>query len=232
MTALGDLGVTTVGALPQGLPDFRCRRCGVRDVDGVIPLAFACFLLAYIESVSAARDLGAEDTATTIDPRQELLGLGAANLAVAFGHGYPVAGGLSQSAVNEKAGAKTPLALVFASATIAFCLLFLTGLLRNLPKVVLAAIVLVAVKGLIDVRESAPAVAGEPARVPRRDGGAGRRAAAGDPAGRAAGRRGVAPAAASGAPRVRTWPSSAASPARGASPTSSATPTTRSFPAC
>ena len=150
VTALGDLGFKTVGALPQGLPDLRWPALRVRDVDGVIPLAFACFLLAYVESVSAARTL-AQKHGYEIDPRQELLGLGAANFAVALGQGYPVAGGLSQSSVNDKAGAKTPLALVFASATIALCLLFLTGLLRNLPNVVLAAIVLVAVKGLIDV---------------------------------------------------------------------------------
>ena len=150
VTALGDLGFKTVGALPQGLPDLRWPALRLRDVDGVIPLAFACFLLAYVESVSAARTL-AQKHGYEIDPRQELLGLGAANVAAAFGQGYPVAGGLSQSSVNDKAGAKTPLALVFASATIALCLLFLTGLLRNLPNVVLAAIVLVAVKGLIDV---------------------------------------------------------------------------------
>jgi MFS superfamily sulfate permease-like transporter len=64
-----------------------------------------------------------------------------------------VAGGLSQSSVNDKAGARTPLALVFASATIGLCLMFLTGMLRSLPNVVLAAIVLVAVKGLIDIGE-------------------------------------------------------------------------------
>src|SRR5262249_27411404 len=85
-----------------------------------------------------------------LDPRQELLGLGAANLAAAFGQGYPVAGGLSQSAVNDKAGARTPLALVFASVTLALCLLFLTGLLENLPKAVLAAVVVTAVLGLVD----------------------------------------------------------------------------------
>jgi sulfate permease, SulP family len=150
VTALGDLGFKTVGALPQGLPELRWPALRLRDVDGVMPLAFACFLLAYVESVSAARTL-AQKHGYDIDPRQELLGLGAANLSAALGQGYPVAGGLSQSSVNDKAGAKTPLALVFASATIALCLLFLTGLLRNLPSVVLAAIVLVAVKGLIDV---------------------------------------------------------------------------------
>src|SRR5262249_3928357 len=67
-----------------------------------------------------------------LDPRQELLGIGAANLATAMGHGYPVTGGLSQSAVNDKAGARTPLALVFASITLGLCLLILTGLLQNL----------------------------------------------------------------------------------------------------
>ncbi len=151
VSSLGDLGFKTVGQLPQGLPAFHWPALRVRDVDGVVPLAFACFLLAYIESVSAARAL-AQANRYEIDPRQELLGLAAANLAAAFGQGYPVAGGLSQSSVNDKAGAKTPLALVFASTAIGLCLLFLTGLLRNLPTVVLAAIVLVAVKGLINVR--------------------------------------------------------------------------------
>ena len=99
--------------------------------------------------ISAARTL-AQKHDYRIAPRTELLGLGVANLAVAFAQGYPVAGGLSQSVVNDKAGAKTPMALIFASATLALCLLFLTGLLTNLPNVVLAAIVLVAVRGLIE----------------------------------------------------------------------------------
>ena len=152
VTPLGDLGFKVVGALPQGLPDFRMPGLRLRDVDGVIPLAFACMLLAYVESVSAARAL-AQSHRYDIDARQELLGLGAANLGAAFFQAYPVAGGLSQSSVNDKAGARTPLALVFASVTIGLCLMFLTGTLSNLPNVVLAAIVLVAVKGLIDIGE-------------------------------------------------------------------------------
>lgn len=149
---LGDLGFNVVGALPQGLPDFHPPGVRLRDVDGVIPLAFACLLLAYVESVSAARAL-AQANGYEINPRQELLGLGAANLASAFFQAYPVAGGLSQSSVNDKAGARTPLALAFASATIGLCLIYLTGLMSNLPTVVLAAIVLFAVKGLIDIDE-------------------------------------------------------------------------------
>jgi high affinity sulfate transporter 1 len=152
VTSLGGLGFSIVGELPKGLPDFRAPQLRLSDVDGVVPLAFACLLLAYVEGVSAARTL-AQKNGYAIDPRQELLGLGAANLAAAFSQGYPVAGGLSQSSVNDKAGARSPLALVFASLTIALCLIFLTGLLRNLPNVVLAAIVLVAVKGLINIGE-------------------------------------------------------------------------------
>jgi high affinity sulfate transporter 1 len=150
LTPLEELGVATVGALPAGLPLIRVPSVRLRDADGILPLSCACFLLAYIEGVSAARTLAAKND-YEISPRQELLALGAANLAVAFGQGFPVAGGLSQSAVNDKSGAKTPLALVFASVTLAACLLFLTGLLANLPTVVLAAIVLFAVRGLIDV---------------------------------------------------------------------------------
>ncbi len=151
-TPLAGLGFKVVGALPQGLPEFRLPGLRPRDVDGVIPLAFACLLLSYVESVSAARSL-AQANGYEIDARQELLGLGAANLAAGLFQAYPVAGGLSQSAVNDKAGAKTPLALVFASMAIGLCLMFLTGLLTNLPNVVLAAIVLVAVKGLINIGE-------------------------------------------------------------------------------
>jgi len=151
-TPLGQAGLTVVGSVPSGLPAFDLPRLRPRDVDGVIPLAFGCLLLAYIEGVSAARTFAVKH-GDPLDVRQELLGLGVANLLVAFGGGYPVAGGLSQTAVNEKAGARTPLALVFATVTLGLCLVFLTGLVQNLPKAVLAAIVLVAVKGLIDVRE-------------------------------------------------------------------------------
>ena len=149
-TSLVSYGIKVVGEIPAGLPGLEAPSLRFRDVDGVIPLAFACFLLAYIEGVSAARAI-AERRDQEIDSRQELLGLGAANFAVAFGQGYPVAGGLSQSVVNDKAGAKSPLALIFCSVTLAICLLYLTSLLQNLPSVVLAAIVLMAVKGLIDV---------------------------------------------------------------------------------
>jgi MFS superfamily sulfate permease-like transporter len=146
--------VRTVGEIPAGLPTIGLPGVRARDVDGVVALAAACLLLGYVESVSAARALAAKH-GYEVDVRQELLGLGGANLLAALGHGYPVAGGLSQSAVNEKAGARSPLALVVASAVLAVSLVFLTGFVRDLPKAVLAAIVFVAVTGLIDLREIA-----------------------------------------------------------------------------
>jgi high affinity sulfate transporter 1 len=151
-TPLANMGFKIVGIIPTGLPKPHWPVLHLADFQHILPLAFASFLLAYIESVSAAKAM-AQKNNYEIDARQELLALGVANLANAIGQGYPVSGGLSQSAVNEKAGAKTPFSLVMASFFIAVCLLFLTGLLKNLPTVILASIVLVAIKGLVDIKE-------------------------------------------------------------------------------
>jgi sulfate permease, SulP family len=145
------LGLATTGEIPAGLPSLHGPALRLGDVEGIVPLATGCLLLAYVESVSAARTFAAKH-GYDLDARQELLGLGAANLAAAVGQGYPVAGGLSQTAVNDSAGARTPLALVFASIVLAFSLLFLTGFLENLPKAVLAAVVLTAIYRLLDFR--------------------------------------------------------------------------------
>ena len=150
-TSLINSGFSVTGFMPPGLPELHLPSFRMPDIDGVIPLAFACFLLMYIESVSAAKTL-AQEGGYEINPRQELLALATANLATAFGQGYPVSGGLSQSAVNKNAGARTPLSLVFASAAIALCLLFLTGPIKNLPDVMLASILLVAISSLVDIK--------------------------------------------------------------------------------
>ena len=151
LLGLPALGVPVTGKIPEGLPALGIPTFGLLEFDDLFPLAAGCVLLAYIEGVSAARSFAAKH-GYPLDVRQEFLGLGAANLAAALGHGYPVAGGLSQSAVNDNAGARTPLALVICSVTLGLCLLFFTGLLTNLPKAVLAAIVFAAVYKLVDVR--------------------------------------------------------------------------------
>jgi sulfate permease, SulP family len=151
LLGLPALGVPVTGKIPEGLPALGFPTFGLLEFDDLFPLAAGCVLLAYIEGVSAARSFAAKH-GYPLDVRQEFLGLGAANLAAALGHGYPVAGGLSQSAVNDSAGARTPLALVICSVTLGLCLLFFTGLLTNLPKAVLAAIVFAAVYRLVDIR--------------------------------------------------------------------------------
>jgi sulfate permease, SulP family len=132
LLGLPALGVPTTGQIPEGLPALQGPALRLRDVEGIFPLAAGCLLLAYVESVSAARTFAAKH-GHALDARQEFLGIGAANLAAALGHGYPVAGGLSQSAVNDRAGARTPLALVFASIALAACLLFFTRYLYQPP---------------------------------------------------------------------------------------------------
>lgn len=144
-------GVPITGEIPSGLPSLAMPALRIRDVEDIFPLAAGVLLLAYVEGVSAGRTFAAKH-GYALDMRQEFLGIGTANFFAGLGHGYPVAGGLSQSAVNDKAGAKSPLALVFASITLALCLLYLTDLLENLPKAVLSAVVMTAILGLFDFR--------------------------------------------------------------------------------
>lgn len=144
-------GVPVTGEIPAGLPSLALPQIRMIDVEDIFSLAAGVLLLAYVEGVSAGRTFAAKH-GYELDMRQEFLGIGAANFAAALGSGYPVAGGLSQSAVNDKAGATSPLALVFASITLALCLLYLTDWLENLPKAVLSAVVLTAILGLFNFR--------------------------------------------------------------------------------
>ena len=141
-------GVKTVGTIPAGFPHFGWPVVHWGEVDNLLAVALACFLLSYVESISVARTFS-HRLGYPISADQELLALGAANLVAGIGQGYPLAGGMSQSAVNEKGGARTPMALFIASGGIGIVLLFLTGFMRNLPEPVLAAVVLLAVGGLI-----------------------------------------------------------------------------------
>lgn len=151
-SGLSAYGIHIAGVIPKGLPHIGRSTLRISDVDGVLELAFACFLMGYIETVSAARTFALKNN-YSVNPRQELLSLFAANFASAFSSGYVVSGGLSQTTVNEKSGAKTPLSIIICSIALGIILLFLTGFLKNLPEVILAAIVLHAVTGLIKVKE-------------------------------------------------------------------------------
>jgi sulfate permease, SulP family len=150
VTNLSEYGVKATGTIPEGFPRFDLPRLSLSDIEEILPVAFGCFLLAYIEGISMIRTFASKHH-YAINPRQELLASGAANLAVGLSQGFPVAVGLSQSIVNEQAGAKTPLANFFACFACALVLLYIAGLFSNLPDPVLAAMVLMASKSLANI---------------------------------------------------------------------------------
>jgi high affinity sulfate transporter 1 len=145
-------GVSVLGEVPQGLPVPSLPAVHPRDLRELFPLALACFMLGAVESSAIARMFAAKH-GYRVDNNQELLALSAANLASGFGHGYPISGGMSQSLVNESSGARTPLSGLIAAGILLLVALFFTGLLRDLPQPVLAAIVIIAGSGLFKVRE-------------------------------------------------------------------------------
>lgn len=144
--------IATVGAIPAGLPLPTFPHLHWTELGELLPLSLACFLLAYNEGIAAARLLALRHE-YAVDPNRELLGLGAANVAIAFGHGFPSAGGLSQSLVNDEARARTPVSIVVCSAWMAIVLVFLTGLFDVLPQPLLAALVLASVQSMFKIDE-------------------------------------------------------------------------------
>ncbi len=150
LTSLPETGVKTVGEIGGGLAVIEIARLVPEDIRAVLPLAIACFLLAYVESISVVRSFALKHGYAT-DADREMLALGAANFAAGLGQGFPVGGGMSQSAVNEKGGAQSPASLLVAALVMTAVLLFFTGFFRNLPQPVLAAVVLMAIKGLVDI---------------------------------------------------------------------------------
>ncbi len=145
-------GVPLVGPVPRGLPHLVLPAVDVQEVRQLFPLALACFLLAYLEGMASARAF-ASSTEEKVDANQELLALGASNAVLAFTQGYPAGGGFSQTAVNSRAGARTPLSLVVTSGWLALLLLFLVGAFSWLPRATLAALVVASVTRLLDVTE-------------------------------------------------------------------------------
>ncbi len=145
-------GVPLVGKVPEGLPHFAWPTVDIQDARQLVPLALACFVLAYLEGMASARAFTSSNE-EKLDPNQELLALGVANAVLGVGQGYPVGGGFSQSAVNARAGARTPLSLVVTSGWMAVLLLFLVGAFARLPLATLAALVVASVTAFMDVSE-------------------------------------------------------------------------------
>ncbi len=148
--SLSTKGVALLGEVPKGLPMLGLPALQWSDLNDLLPLAFACFMLGAVETAAIGRMFTAKHGGR-FDANQEFLALAASNLMAGLGRGFPVSGGMSQSLVNEGGGARTPASSAFATAILLLVVLFFTHLLRALPQPVLAAVVLVAVAGLFNV---------------------------------------------------------------------------------
>lgn len=145
------MGIKVVGVIPEGLPSLTLPTWSMADAQQLLPTALTLSLVAFMEAISVAKAME-ERHGYRVDANQELRALGLANIFGSLFQSYPTTGGFSRTAVTEQAGGKTPVTAWIAAAVIALTLFALTPLFHHLPNAVLAAIVMVAVAGLVDVR--------------------------------------------------------------------------------
>jgi len=146
--------VKVVGEVPSGLPALRVPSLDLGLMQALIPTALTIALVSFMESIAVAKAIQAKHKDYRVVPNQELIALGAANIGGAFFQSYPTTGGFSRTAVNDQAGAKTGLAALVSAGLILLTLLFLTDLFYFLPNAILASVIMVAVFGLIDIKEA------------------------------------------------------------------------------
>ena len=148
---LQSYGVKIVGSVPQGLPPLTMPKFSLDLWSSLLTSAILISVIGFVESISVAQTLAAKKR-QRIDPDQELIGLGAANIGASFTSGFPVTGGFSRSVVNYDAGAETPAAGAYTAGGLIFASVFLTPLIFFLPKATLAATIIVAVLSLVDFK--------------------------------------------------------------------------------
>lgn len=151
-TKLNDLGVKIVGAVPQGLPGFAVPSIPYSRISELVPIALTLALIAFMEAISVAKAIEEKHTDYEIDANQELIALGTSNIIGSLFQSYPTTGGFSRTAINDQAGAKTGIAPIISAIIVGLTLLFLTPLFYYLPNAILAAVIMVAVFGLIDTK--------------------------------------------------------------------------------
>lgn len=151
---LTEQGVKIVGDIPTGLPTFSLPNVELSQLQTLLPIALTIALVGFMESIAVAKAIQAKHRDYKIIPNQELIALGLANIGGSFFQAYPTTGGFSRTAVNDQSGAKTGMASIISAALIALTLLFLTPLFYYLPKAILASVIMVAVFGLINVKEA------------------------------------------------------------------------------
>lgn len=149
---LDQYGIKIVGNIPQGLPGLILPEFSISSLNLLLPTALTILFVGYMESISIAKLMAIKER-YKIEPNQELIGLGLANLAASFLYAYPVTGGFSRTAVNHQSGARTGMASLITAGLILLTLLLFTPLFYYLPNAVLASIVVVAVSGLMDFKK-------------------------------------------------------------------------------
>jgi len=150
----GENAVSIVKDIPSSLPKFSIPVFDLKIIELLIPMALTIALISFMESIAVAKAIQTKHRDYKVVPNQELISLGLANIVGSFFQSYPTTGGFSRTAVNDQAGAKTGLASVISAVLIIITLLFLTPLFYNLPKAILASIIMVAVFGLINYKEA------------------------------------------------------------------------------
>jgi SulP family sulfate permease len=150
---LDELGVQIIGEIPEGLPIFKMPSFNIEIMKELFPIAITLSFVAFLEAISVAKAVELKhNNAYKVNANKELLAIGLGNIVGSFFQTYPATGGMSRTAVNNQVGAKTPLSALIASFVIGFTLLFLTPVFYYLPKSVIAAIIIVAVYGLLDFK--------------------------------------------------------------------------------
>jgi SulP family sulfate permease len=147
-------GVSIVGSVPSGLPVFEVPSFAWDQMRTLVPIALSIAFVSFMESIAVAKAIQARHKDYEVSANQELVALGLANIAGSFFQSYPVTGGFSRTAVNDQAGAKTTIASIISALVVAMTLLFLTPLFYYLPNAILASVIMVAVFGLVDIKEA------------------------------------------------------------------------------
>lgn len=147
-----DSSLILVGKVPEGLPQFRLPMLEWSKVMLLLPIALTISLISFMESTAIAKTIQSKHKNYQIHPSQELIALGVANISSSIFQAFPVTGGLSRTAVNDQAGAKTGMASIVSAVFIVLTLLFLTPLFYYLPNSILAAVIMVVVLGLVDIK--------------------------------------------------------------------------------
>ena len=149
---LDQLGLSIVQEVPSGLPSFGIPSVGQDRISELFLIAMTLALIAFMEAISVAKAIEEKHRLNEVRPNQELIALGLSNVVASLFQSYPTTGGFSRTAVNDQAGANSTLASFISAAIVGLTLLFLTPLFYYLPNTVLAAIIMVAVFGLIDIQ--------------------------------------------------------------------------------